>query len=110
MQWYTAYQPISKIAEAANELTDFISNPDNKFIKEAYLVNVEQVLKDNFTKENDFNRTINGSIPEMVGDYEVMDNSAAYDEMLFTGAYVNEENPGYMMLKEFVRLVNISET
>ena len=110
LQWYTAYQPISKIAEAANELTDFISNPDNKFIKEAYLVNnveYKSFKRPILQKENDFNRTINGSIPEMVGDYEVMDNSAAYDEMLFTGAYVNEENPGYTDVgKEFVRLVN----
>ena len=39
----------------------------------------------------------------MVGDYEVMDNSASYDEMLFTGDYVNEDNTGYTAAgQEFV--------
>ena len=32
LQWYTAYQPISKIAEAANELTDFINKTENEFV------------------------------------------------------------------------------
>ena len=97
LQWYTAYQPISKIAEAANELTDFINKTENEFVNPYEVNNVtyQSFKRPILEKENDFNRTINGSIPEMVGDYEVMDNSAAYDEMLFNGAYVNEENPGY---------------
>ena len=109
LQWYTAYQPISKIAEAANELTDFINKTENEFVNpyEVNKVTYQSFKRPILKKENDFNRTINGSIPEMVGDYEVMDNSAAYDEMLFNGAYVNEENPGYTDAgKEFVRLVN----
>ena len=58
-------------------------------------------------KDNDFQRKINGSIPQTVGDYEVMDNSASYDEMLFTGDYKGPENPGYSEAgKEFVRLVD----
>ncbi len=32
LQWYTAYQPISKISEAANELTEFINKSDNELI------------------------------------------------------------------------------
>ena len=109
LQWYTAYQPISKIAEAANELTDFINKTENEFVNpyEVNKVTYQSFKRPILEKENDFKRTINGSIPEMVGDYEVMDNSAAYDEMLFNGAYVNEENPGYTDAgKEFVRLVN----
>ena len=30
LQWFTAYQPISKISEAANELTEFINRNDNE--------------------------------------------------------------------------------
>ena len=30
LQWYTAYQPISKISEAANELTEFINKNDKR--------------------------------------------------------------------------------
>ena len=32
LQWYIAYQPISKISEAANELTEFINKNDNELI------------------------------------------------------------------------------
>ena len=39
LQWYTAYQPISKIAEAANELTDFINKTENEFVN-PYEVNM----------------------------------------------------------------------
>ena len=109
LQWYTAYQPISKIAEAANELTEFINKNDNELVTpyEVNDVTYQTFKRPILEKDNSFGRTIDGSIPEMVGDYEVMDNSASYDEMLFTGDYVNEDNTGYTAAgQEFVRLVN----
>ena len=109
LQWYTAYQPISKISEAANELTEFINKNDNELITpyEVNEVTYQSFERPILEKDNDFGRTIDGTIPEMVGDYEVMDNSASYDEMLFTGDYVNEDNTGYTAAgQEFVRLVN----
>ena len=109
LQWYTAYQPISKISEAANELTEFINKSDNELITpyEVNEVTYQSFKRPILEKDNDFGRTIDGSVPEMVGDYEVMDNSASYDEMLFTGDYVNEDNTGYTAAaQEFVRLVN----
>ena len=109
LQWYTAYQPISKIAEAANELTEFINKNDNELVTpyEVNDVTYQSFKRPILEKDNSFGRTIDGSIPEMVGDYEVMDNSASYDEMLFTGDYVNEDNTGYTAAaQEFVRLVN----
>ena len=109
LQWYIAYQPISKIAEAANELTEFINKNDNELITpyEVNDVTYQSFKRPILEKDNSFGRTIDGSIPEMVGDYEVMDNSASYDEMLFTGDYVNEDNTGYTAAgQEFVRLVN----
>ena len=109
LQWFTAYQPISKIAEAAKELTEFINKDDNELVTpyEVNDVTFQSFKRPVLEKENSFGRTIDGSIPETVGDYEVMDNSAAYDEMLFTGDYVNEDNTGYSAAgQEFVRLVN----
>ena len=109
LQWYIAYQPISKIAEAANELTEFINKNDNELVTpyEVNEVTYQSFKRPILEKDNSFGRTIDGSIPEMVGDYEVMDNSASYDEMLFTGDYVNEDNTGYTAAaQEFVRLVN----
>ena len=109
LQWYIAYQPISKIAEAANELTEFINKNDNELITpyEVNDVTYQSFKRPILEKDNSFGRTIDGSIPEMVGDYEVMDNSASYDEMLFSGDYVDEDNTGYTAAgQEFVRLVN----
>ncbi len=109
LKWYTAYQPISKIAEAANELTEFINKNDNELVTpyEVNDVTYQSFKRPILEKDNSFGRTIDGSIPEMVGDYEVMDNSASYDEMLFTGDYVDEDNTGYTAAgQEFVRLVN----
>ena len=85
LQWFTAFQPISKISEAANELTEFINRNDNEFVTpyEVNDVTYKSFKRPILEKENDYKRTIDGSIPEMVGDYEVMDNSASYDEMLF---------------------------
>ena len=109
LQWFTAYQPLSKISEAANELNEFINRNDNELITpyEVNDVTYQSFKRPILEKENDYKRTIDGSIPEMVGDYEVMDNSASYDEMLFTGDYENEDNTGYTAAgQEFVRLVN----
>ena len=108
-QWYSAYQTVKPIADAANELIEFINKDDNELIEEYEVNDVKyrRLKRPILEKENDFKRTIDGKIPEMVGDYEVMDNSAAYDEMLFTGDYKGPDNPGYTELgKEFVRLVN----
>jgi len=109
-EWNAAYETVKPIADAANELITFINNDENEFIVEPYKVNgieYRKLKRPILEKENDFKRTIDGKIPEMVGDYEVMDNSAAYDEMLFTGDYKGPDNPGYTELgKEFVRLVN----
>lgn len=108
-QWYSAFQTVKPVADAANELLEFINKPENEFVSiyEVNDVSFQKFKRPILEKTNDFNRTINGSIPEMVGDYEVMDNSAAYDEMLFSGAYVNEDNPGYTDAgREFVRLVD----
>ena len=101
LQWYAAYQPISKISKAANELTEFINKNDNELITpyEVNDVTYQSFKRPILEKENTFGRTIDGAIPEMVGDYEVMDNSAAYDEMLFTGDYVNDENTGYTAIQ-----------
>ena len=109
LQWYTAYQPISKISEAANELTEFINKNDNELITpyEVNDVTFQSFKRPILEKDNSYGRKIDGSIPEMVGDYEVMDNSASYDEMLFSGDYVDEDNTGYTAAgQEFVRLVN----
>ena len=109
LQWYIAYQPISKIAEAANELTEFINKNDNELVTpyEVNDVTYQSFKRPILEKDNSYGRTIDGTVPELVGDYEVMDNSAAYDEMLFTGEYVNEDNTGYTAAgQEFVRLVN----
>ena len=109
-EWNAAYETVKPIADAANELITFINNDENEFIVEPYEVNgieYRKLKRPILEKENDFKRTIDGKIPEMVRDYEVMDNSAAYDEMLFTGDYKGPDNPGYTELgKEFVRLVN----
>ena len=109
-QWSLAYQTVKPVADAANELIEFINNDNNEFINETYTVNdieYKKFKRPILEKENDFNRKIDGSIPELVGDYEVMDNSAAYDEMLFSGDYKGPDNTGYTEAgQEFVRLVN----
>ena len=68
LQWYTAYQPISKISEAANELTEFINKNDNELIApyEVNEVTYQSFKRPILEKDNDFGRKIDGSVPEMV--------------------------------------------
>ena len=109
IKWFSAYQTVNKISDAANELIEFINKENNELIEpyEVNEVSYQKFKRPILEKDNDFQRKINGSIPQTVGDYEVMDNSASYDEMLFTGDYKGPENPGYSEAgKEFVRLVD----
>ena len=109
IKWFSAYQTVNKISDAANELIEFINKENNELVQpyEVNKVSYQKFKRPILEKDNDFQRKINGSIPQTVGDYEVMDNSASYDEMLFTGDYKGPENPGYSEAgKEFVRLVD----
>tara|TARA_B100000925_G_scaffold1739_1_gene1375 strand:- start:884 stop:2611 length:1728 start_codon:yes stop_codon:yes gene_type:complete len=101
--WYAPYETVNRIAVATDELVEFINKKGNDLIT-ASDDNPDQIFKRPVKiKENDYGRTINGSIPETLGDYERMDNSQAYDEVLF----MNGTEDGYTDAgREFVRLVN----
>lgn len=101
--WYAPYETVNRIAVATDELVEFINKKGNDLIS-ASDDNPDQIFKRPVKiKENDYGRTINGSIPETLGDYERMDNSQAYDEVLF----MNGTEDGYTDAgREFVRLVN----
>ena len=101
--WYAPYETVNRIAVATDELVEFINKKGNDLIT-ASEDNPDQIFKRPVKiKENDYGRTINGSIPETLGDYERMDNSQAYDEVLF----MNGTEDGYTDAgREFVRLVN----
>ena len=101
--WYAPYETVNMIAVATDELVEFINKKGNDLIT-ASDDNPDQIFKRPVKiKENDYGRTINGSIPETLGDYERMDNSQAYDEVLF----MNGTEDGYTDAgREFVRLVN----
>ena len=101
--WYAPYETVNRIAVATDELVEFINKKGNDLIT-ASDENPDQIFKRPVKiKENDYGRTINGSIPETLGDYERMDNSQAYDEVLF----MNGTEDGYTDAgREFVRLVN----
>ncbi len=101
--WYAPYETVNRIAVATDELVEFINKKGNDLIT-ASDDNPDQIFKRPIKiKENDYGRTINGSIPETLGDYERMDNSQAYDEVLF----MNGTEDGYTDAgREFVRLVN----
>ena len=101
--WYAPYETVNRIAVATDELVKFINKKGNDLIT-ASDDNPDQIFKRPVKiKENDYGRTINGSIPETLGDYERMDNSQAYDEVLF----MNGTEDGYTDAgREFVRLVN----
>jgi len=101
--WYAPYETVSKIAVAADELVDFINKEGNELVP-MMETNPNQIFKRPIKiKDNEYGRTINGNIPETLGDYERMDNSQAYDELLF----INGTEDGYTDAgREFVRLVN----
>ena len=100
--WYAPNETVSKIAVAADELVDFINKEGNELVPSKD--NPNQIFKRPIKiKDNEYGRTINGNIPETLGDYERMDNSQAYDELLF----INGTEDGYTDAgREFVRLVN----
>ena len=102
--WYAPYETVSKIAAAADELVEFINKKGNELVPPDPEANPDQVFKRPIKiKENDYGRTINGVIPETVGDYERMDNSQGYDELLF----MSGTEDGYTDAgREFVRLIN----
>ena len=101
--WYAPNETVSKIAVAADELVDFINKEGNELVPMTE-TNPNQIFKRPIKiKDNEYGRTINGNIPETLGDYERMDNSQAYDELLF----INGTEDGYTDAgREFVRLVN----
>ena len=101
--WYAPNETVSKIAVAADELVDFINKEGNELVPITE-TNPNQIFKRPIKiKDNEYGRTINGNIPETLGDYERMDNSQAYDELLF----INGTEDGYTDAgREFVRLVN----
>jgi len=101
--WYAPNETVSKIAVAADELVDFINKEGNELVP-MMETNPNQIFKRPIKiKDNEYGRTINGNIPETLGDYERMDNSQAYDELLF----INGTEDGYTDAgREFVRLVN----
>jgi len=101
--WYAPYETVSKIAAATDELVEFINKKSNELVPVSE-ANPDQIFKRPIKiKENDYGRTINGVIPETVGDYERMDNSQGYDELLF----MSGTEDGYTDAgREFVRLVN----
>ena len=101
--WYAPYETVSKIAVATDEMVDFINKKGNQLVPVSE-TNPDQIFKRPIKiKENEYGRTINGNIPETLGDYERMDNSQAYDELLF----INGTEDGYTDAgREFVRLVN----
>ena len=81
--WYAPYETVSKIAGATDELINFINKKANQLVPLSES-NPDQIFKRPIKiKENEYGRTINGNIPENIGDYERMDNSQAYDELLF---------------------------
>ena len=85
-------------------MVEFINKKGNELVPPDPEANPDQVFKRPIKiKENDYGRTINGVIPETVGDYERMDNSQGYDELLF----MSGTEDGYTDAgREFVRLVN----
>ena len=101
--WYAPYVTVSRIAAATDELVEFINKKSNELVPVSE-ANPDQIFKRPIKiKENDYGRTINGVIPETVGDYERMDNSKGYDELLF----MSGTEDGYTDVgREFVRLVN----
>ena len=93
LKWEAPFETVSLVSNAADELLSFL-NSDS----------IKRPIK---MELNKFQREVDGSIPDSIPDYQVMDKTQYFDELFFSGAYVNAENTGYNSSgNEFVRLIN----
>ena len=93
LKWKAPFETVSLVSNAADELLSFL-NSDS----------IKRPIK---MELNKFQREIDGSIPDSIPDYAVMDKTQYFDELFFSGAYVNAENTGYNSSgNEFIRLIN----
>ncbi|MAQ00171.1 MAG: hypothetical protein CMC51_05120 [Flavobacteriaceae bacterium] len=93
LKWKEPFETVSLVSEASENLLAFINSDSMK-----------RPIKMTLNK---IKREVDGSIPDSIPDYEVMDQTVWFDELFFNGAYKNSENTGYTDKgNEFVRLMN----
>ena len=93
LKWKAPFETVSLVSNAADELLSFL--------------NSDSIAREIKLEFNKYNREIDGSIPDSIPDYAVMDKTQYFDELFFSGAYVSAEKTGYNLAgTEFVRLIN----
>ena len=81
LKWKEPFETVSLVSEASENLLAFINSDSMK-----------RPIKMTLNK---IKREVDGSIPDSIPDYEVMDQTVWFDELFFNGAYKNSENTGY---------------
>ena len=93
LKWKAPFETVSLVSNTAEELLSFL-NSDS----------IKRPIK---MELNKFQREVDGSIPDSIPDYQVMDKTQYFDELFFNGAYKNSENTGYNASGTlFVSLIN----
>ena len=93
LKWKAPFETVSLVSNTAEELLSFL-NSDS----------IKRPIK---MELNKFQREVDGSIPDSIPDYQVMDKTQYFDELFCNGAYKNSENTGYNASGTlFVSLIN----
>lgn len=93
LKWKAPFETVNLVSNTAEELLSFL-NSDS----------IKRPIK---MELNKFQREVDGSIPDSIPDYQVMDKTQYFDELFFNGDYKNSENTGYNASGTlFVSLIN----